>query len=207
MGDILLVYNHETGKLDSSPLLVNVHAGEEKVETNIINLKFSNGSLLRICYEHGLFDNTLNKYVYINENNYLDYLGHSFYSASWNEGEFIGKTVKLVNAYITTETIKLYNPATVWHLNLFAENMLTLSAGMTNFFEYDENMKYDEELMKADIEKYGLYTYEDFKDYVSEEVFNAFPFKYFKVSVGKGEFTFEKILWLIGFYNDSTSLK
>ena len=207
MGDILLVYNHEKGKLDASPLLVNVHAGEEKIKTNIINLKFSDGSLLRICYEHGLFDNTLNKYVYINENNYLDYLGHSFYSASWNENEFIGKTVKLVNAYITTETVKLYNPATVWHLNLFAENMLTLSAGMTNFFEYDENMKYNEELMKADIEKYGLYTYEDFKDYVSEEVFNAFPFKYFKVSVGKGEFTFEKLLWLIEYYNDSTSLK
>lgn len=207
MGDVLLVYNHETGKLDGSPLLVNVHADEEKVETNIINLKFSNGSLIRICYEHGLFDNSLNKYVYINENNYLDYLGHSFYSASWNENEFIGTTVKLVNAYITTETVKLYNPASVWHLNLFAENMLTLSAGMTNFFEYDENMKYDEELMKADIEKYGLYTYEDFKDYVSEEVFNAFPFKYFKVAVSKGEFTFEKILWLIDFYNDSTSLK
>ena len=207
MGDILLVYNHETGKLDGSPLLVNVHADEEKVETNIINLEFSNGSLLRICYEHGLFDNSLNKYVYINENNYLDYLGHSFYSASWNENEFIGTTVELVNAYITTETVKLYNPASVWHLNLFAENMLTLSAGMTNFFEYDENMKYDEELMKADIEKYGLYTYEDFKDYVSEEVFNAFPFKYFKVAVSKGEFTFEKILWLIDFYNDSTSLK
>ena len=207
MGDILLVYNHEKGKLDASPLLVNVHAGEEKIKTNIINLKFSDGSLLRICYEHGLFDNTLNKYVYINENNYLDYLGHSFYSASWNENEFTGKTVKLVNAYITTETVKLYNPATVWHLNLFAENMLTLSAGMTNFFEYDETMKYNEELMKADIEKYGLYTYEDFKDYVSEEVFNAFPFKYFKVSVGKGEFTFEKLLWLIEYYNDSTSLK
>ena len=60
--------------------------------------------------------------------------------------------------------------------------------------------------MAQDIETYGLYTYEDFADYVSEEVFNAFPFKYFKVAVGKGEFTFEELLVLIEFYNSSESM-
>ena len=84
-----------------------------------------------------------------------------------------------------------------------ANDILTLSAGMVNFFEYDQNMKYDEELMKQDIEKYGLYTYEDFEDYVSIEVFNAFPFKYFKVAVGKGLITYEDIIILIEYYNES----
>ena len=31
-------------------------------------------------------------------------------------------------------------------------------------------MKYDAEMMQADIETYGLYTYEDFKDYIPEEI-------------------------------------
>ena len=78
---------------------------------------------------------------------------------------------------------------------------------MVNFFEYDENMKYVEESMQRDIEKYGLYTYDDFAEYVSEEVFNAFPFKYFKVAVGKGLITYEYILELIEFYNSSNSIK
>ena len=91
--------------------------------------------------------------------------------------------------------------------NLIADNMLTLSAGMVNLFEYDENMKYDETLMVQDIEKYGLYTYDDFKDYVSIEVFNAFPFKYYKVAIGKGLYTYEQVLGLIKLYNDLGSVK
>ena len=57
-------------------------------------------------------------------------------------------------------------------------------------------MKYDEIKMKEDIEKYGLYTYDDFKDYISYEVYSMFPAKYFKVSVGKGYITFEHIIEL-----------
>ena len=49
----------------------------------------------------------------------------------------------LTNVAITFETIKVYNPASIWHLNLVAEGMLTLSAGMVNFFEYDDNLQYN----------------------------------------------------------------
>ena len=107
----------------------------------------------------------------------------------------------------TNEYIKIFNPASVWHINLIANDMLTLSAGMVNLFEYDENMKYDEALMAEDIEKYGLYTYEDFDEYVSIEVFNAFPFKYYKVAIGKGLYTYEQLLGLIQLYNDLGSVK
>ena len=73
--------------------------------------------------------------------------------------------------------------------------------GLFNIFEYDETMKYDEEKMQADIEKYGLYTYEDFKDYVSYEIYEAVTSaKYFKVAVGKGMITFEEIIAIIKAY-------
>ena len=68
-------------------------------------------------------------------------------------------------------------------------------------------MKYDEALMAEDIETYGLYTYEDFDEYVSIEVFNAFPFKYYKVAIGKGLYTYEQLLGLIQLYNDLGSVK
>ena len=58
-------------------------------------------------------------------------------------------------------------------------------------------MNYDEEAMQADIEKYGLYTYEDFKGLMTEDLFNALPWKYFKIAVGKGMMTWDDILYTI----------
>jgi len=207
MGDVLAIFNHESGKYEYAPLLCNIHANVEADYYDIINLYFSDGTLLRIVDEHGLFDKNLNKYVYIDEENVQDFIGHSFVSSTYQNGEIVSGAVTLDRAEITNEYIKIFNPASVWHINLIANDMLTLSAGMVNLFEYDENMKYDEALMAADIEKYGLYTYEDFEDYVSIEVFNAFPFKYYKVAIGKGLYTYEQVLGLIQLYNDLGSVK
>ena len=68
-------------------------------------------------------------------------------------------------------------------------------------FEYDnETLMYDQEKMREDIETYGLYTYDDFKDYLPYEIYLAFPAQYFKVSVGKGMITFEEIIQMIETY-------
>ena len=73
-------------------------------------------------------------------------------------------------------------------------------AGWFDYFEIGEGMKYDEEKMQADIEKYGLYTYEEFAEYVTYEQFIAFNGPYLKVLVGRGVVTFEQILNLIATY-------
>lgn len=207
MGDILAVFNHETGRYDAAPLLVNVHANEAADYYDVVNLHFSNGASLRIVDEHGLFDKTLNKYVYINYENASDFVGHAFVASKYVNGEMQSRFTMLERVEITKEYIKIFNPASVWHINLIANDMLTFSAGMVNLFEYSDNMQYDEVAMGRDIEQYGLYTYEDFKDYVSLEVFNAFPFKYYKVAISKGEFSFERLVGLINLYNDPDSIK
>lgn len=207
MGDILAVFNHETGKYDAAPLLVNVHANEAEDYYDVLNLHFSNGTSLRIIDEHGLFDTTCNKYVYINNENASEFIGHTFVASEYVNGSIQSNFVVLDGFEITNELVKIFNPASIWHINLIANDMLTLSAGMVNLFEYDENMQYDAVAMDRDIEQYGLYTYDDFKDYVSIEVFNAFPFKYYKVAIGKGEFTFDRLLGLIALYNDPNSIK
>ena len=207
MGDTLLVFNHETGEYQAMPLLVNVHAGKPAEDYEVINLTFSSGKTLRIIDEHGLFDKDLNRYVYINNENAKDFVGHRFVSVAAQGGNAESEIVTLTKAEITKEHIRIYNPASVWHINLVADDMLTLSAGMVNFFEYDENMKYDEQAMQRDLEQYGVYEYEDFKDYVSREVFEAFPFKYYKVAIERGDFTFSRLLGLIYLYQDDESLR
>ena len=59
-------------------------------------------------------------------------------------------------------------------------------------------MKYDESAMAADIERYGLFTYEEFAELVpvSEEVFNAFNGRYLKVAIGKGLIDTDRLLSL-----------
>lgn len=206
IGDNLLVFNHYTGKYDVKPLVVNAHANEEARLHDVLNVRFSNGVLWRIAGTHGLFDCTLNKYVMISKENIDEYVGHEFYYSNGESGD----KVTLTDYFVTKETVKVFSPATLDFANYFANGLLnapplpnTYTAGQMNYFEFDENMKVDEEKMQADIEKYGLYTYEDFKEYIPEEVFNALPFKYFKISVGKGLMTWEDIIATIALILES----
>lgn len=195
--DVLLVFDHETGKFVAAPILFIERDGW--AEYNVINLKFSDGRITRLIYEHALFDVTLNKYVYITEDNCTEFIGHEFVVA---EGDEL-TTVTLTEAFVTTEYVGCYSLVTAYHLNYFIDGMLSIPGGIDglfNIFEYDETLKYDEEQMAKDIEKYGLYTYEDFAEYMPEEVYNMFPAQYFKVAVGKGYITFEEIVELIDRY-------
>lgn len=197
--DLILVFNHETGKFDVSRISLNVHEGEESAVKKILNLVFEDGTIVRIAKYHGFFDVIENKYVYIDYDNVKDYIGHEFYNVEYTNDVFVGDKLKLVNSYVTYEKVHYYAPITAYHLNCFANGILSMTSsmeGLFNIFELDNDMKYDEIKMKEDIEKYGLYTYDDFKDYISYEVYSMFPAKYFKVSVGKGYITFEHIIEL-----------
>ena len=195
--DMLLVFNHETGKFEASPIIF-VDRDEWK-NYNIVNLEFSNGTKTRLIYEHGYFDLTLNKYVYITESNYQDYIGHEF---AFYDGDNVN-SVTLTNSYITNEYVGCYSPVTAYHLNYIVDGYISMPGGIEglfNIFEYNDDMTYNIEKMNEDIEKYGLYTYEDFKDYLPYEVYLAFPGPYLKVSVEKGYITFEEIIGYIDQY-------
>ena len=197
--DYLLVFNHETGKLDVAKVLFN--DSESLAEYTIINLKFSNGSIVRVVSEHGFFDLDLNKYVYITATNYRSYIGHKFYGL---DGNYTGFEVVLTDAYLTKETVRVYSPVTAYHLNYFTEGLLSMPGGIDglfNIFEYDNNLQYDLELMKADITKYGLLDYSVFEGLVPYEVYLAFPAKYFNVAIGKGLLTWDDIYYLINRYS------
>ncbi|MBO5287674.1 MAG: InlB B-repeat-containing protein [Clostridia bacterium] len=197
--DILLVFNHETGKYEAAPILFIEADGWQ--EYNIINLEFSDGTKSRIIAEHAFFDVTLNKYVYIGNSSYHKYVGHEF--AIMDE-QMNMTTVTLEKAYKTYEYVGCYSLITSYHANYFVDGLLSIPGGINgifNFFEYGENLAYDLEQMEKDIEKYGLYTYEDFAEYVPYEVYEyMFPAKYYKIAVGKGLITFEGILELIEHY-------
>ncbi len=203
--DYLLVYNHETGTYDIAKVLFNDYDAEAYY--TVINLEFSNGVIVKVVSEHGFFDLDLNKYVYIDELNYSEFVGHKFYTSKVIDGNIVDGSIILINAYLTTEYVKVYSPVTKYHLNYFTEGILSMPGGIKglfNIFELDENLKYDEELMQQDIEKYGLLTYDDFKDLVPIDIYESYPAKYFAVSIGKGLMTWDDIIYYIERYGPLT---
>lgn len=206
--DQVLVFNHLTGKFDTSIVMYNAHDKEEWKNVDIINLVFDNGQTVKMVTEHAFFNLTLNEYSVFTKENVESFIGDEFFVLQ--DLYSINKSSsKLIDVYYTNEFTGVYSPVTANGLNCFTDGFLSITGdmkGFYNIFEFDENQKYDEELMNQDIEKYGLFTYEDFKEYVTEILFDAYQGQYLKVSIGKGHTTFEEILQLIDKYINDEKL-
>ena len=197
VGDEVLVFDHVTGEISTSPVAYISIDKAEKWET--ISLMFEGGVTVDVIYEHGFFDLTTGGYVMINAENVSEYVGHTFAGMAGADGETLG-ALKLVSYEFGEAGSEAYSVVTAKDLNHFANGMLVFTDGIDglyNIFEYGEGMKYDEEAMAADIERYGLYTYEDWSDHLTYEQFLAYNVQYLKVSVGKGLITEEGIIALI----------
>ncbi len=202
-GDLLMVFNHETGKLDGAPIMV--YEKEPLQEYRIINCQFDD-ELVKINYEHGFFDLDLNKYVYFNDNNYANFIGHRF--VGFKNGQKTIQTLK--DCYVTYETCKVYGFATYKHYNCITNNILSIEGGIDglfNIFEYEnDSLRYDPVKKQQDIEKYGLYTYDDLKHIANEIIFDAANGPYLKVAVGKGILTLERFKEIVDRYGDEVEL-
>lgn len=193
--DSVLAFDHKKGDCVSKRLFFNYHQNESNVVTApILDLSFDNGESVWIHVDHGFFDYTRMRYVYINKENFANFIGDDFVCIK-NNGK-LGIT-KLVEGRIEIKTVKVYSPVSEYQLNVFTNSLLSITGeieGWFNYFDYGDGLKYDEESMKRDIAKYGLYNYEDFKEYIRKEVFDLLPIPYLKISVGKGLTTKEKIV-------------
>ncbi len=193
-GDVVISFNHETGKLEPNVIIGNQHLDNPAREYPTVHLEFSNGSSTDFIYEHGYFDATLNKYVYMHTDDYEKFIGHEFIYVS--NGHEISR-VRLVKVSVDMKYTQAVSPIAANHLNIVTDNMLSMPSGVTgafNIFEYDpQTLAFDKEKMQADINKYGLLRYEVFKKYIPEKIYNLLPCKYFGVSIGKGLLTWKKI--------------
>ena len=195
VGDEVLVFDHMTGRIGTAPVAIKVNE-ESKTDVLVMSLYFSNGRTVNVVVEHGFFDVDLNKYIYVNEETYKDYVGHRFYAVKGNgsiEKEMV--TLESVDTFFTAG--RLYEIVSRHTVNTFTEDMLSIpgvATGIFNYLDLDENMKVDIDKMKADIAMYGLYTYDDWKEYITEEEFDALNVRYLKISIGKGITTFETLI-------------
>ena len=195
----LLVWNLETGALDTAPILFI--DSEPETEYEIIHLYFSDGTDVKVISEHGFWDYDLNKYIYL-DRNAADYIGHTF---AKQNGDELTK-LQLTDVVIETEVTTAWSPVTAGHLCYFVNGMLSMPGGvggLFNIFEVDpETMAYDPEAMARDIETYGLFTYEEMNAIVElpEAMFEVCGGAYLKISIGKGNMTEADLIYMVNRY-------
>lgn len=201
----LLVWNMMTGKFDSAPILFIDK--EARQEFEVTNLRFSDGTSVKVIDEHGFWDFDLNKYVFL-RNDADKYIGHWFNKQTVDKyGNMSYTKVQLIDVDIKTETTSAWSPVTYGHLCYYVNGMLTMpgaTGGLINIFDVNpQTMTINKDSYLNDIEKYGLFTYEEFTQLcpVPEYIFDAFSGQYLKVAIGKGLTTVEEIQELISRYS------
>ena len=203
--EMLLVWNHETGALESVPVAYIVDHEKVVSEREIVHLTFSNGKTVKMIGEHVFFDATLNKYVAITSENADAFIGHKFVALT-DDGTSV-ESVELISVEREIKETEVYEVVSYKHLTCFTEGILSTSAfldPLLNVFDIDEEtLTYDMESVQNDIETYGLYTYADFEGLISEEAFELYNAQYLKIAVGKGYITWDDILELIDIYFDA----
>ena len=209
--EMLLVWNMKTGAFDVAPILFIDNHGVGTYD--VTRLYFSDGTDVKVIWEHGFWSATQNKYVYITDGNAEQFLGEWFNKQITNpNGSTSWTTVQLVNVVRSQEITNAWSPITFSHLNYYVNGMLSVPAktgALTNIFYVDETtMQICQVSYLADIAQYGLFDYAtDFAEILPIELFVAFNVQYLKVSIGKGIMTQEDLDDLIAeFYETMARL-
>lgn len=198
INDVILAFDHSTGQYVESRILYTYY---DYGYVSSIELYFSNNAFIELLnVGHGLFDITLKEYVLINANNVHKYVGHEFLYTNSVEGNFAATSITLESYRVSNKLVERYDIVTESTLNHIANGLLACSdtlVGICNMFKFADDFTYDVDQLEKDIETYGLYTYEEWSEYLSYEDFVSFNGAYFKIAVGKGLITIDEIFSLL----------
>jgi hypothetical protein len=196
IGDKVLAYDHYEGIVCEEIITANVHDASKEREYSIISLQFDNGILLPIVKSHALFDMTDNQYVWIDDNNVEMFIGHKF--AFWDKNCI--EECELLQFSIETKKTNYYMPLSRFHLNVFAEGILTIPpTNLTvNLFNIESNMQYDLSV----VEKTGKTSYEELKNVVSYEEYSVLPCEYLASVLYLKKCAFSDFEYVMNLYRD-----
>ena len=183
VGDVIRTFDHETGEVSSAPVCF---IWKTENAADAFTLSFEGDVEVTVIEEHGFYDREEQKYAFINPRNAKDYIGHHFYNAD------NGGWLELKYCAMQNGSVDAYAIVTSKHLNHTSNGMLSMCDGtikaLANLFEYDKQMKFDEDKMKAYIEAYGLTPLEKILELegYNEKDFYDYNLQYLNIAIGKG---------------------
>ena len=175
------VFDHETGTT-SSAVLFDLWKYPEK-KNGALTLHFSNGIDVTVVGGHCFYEKDAKKYIPVTKYNANEYIGHKFYNMD------LGRWETLDSVTYLKESVDTYVIVSEKNLNCAANGMLSAEDGiydlLINVFDFDDEMKIDEEQKAAAIQQYGIWTIED-RSGCSETAFNALNLQYMPIVFAKG---------------------
>ena len=194
-----MTYSFYDGGLSSNYIIaVEKQTGEVM---NKLAITLDNGTTVNAVEYQDFFDMDAKRYFEINAGNYTNAVGKCIMVLNGNE---IGRAT-IESIVLTREVVDAYELITARDYNFFADNVMSCEPNIfcVNAFEITDEYKYDEAKYQADLDRYGMYTYDEYAWPMTEEEFNMFNGPIFKVAVGKGLITEEYILAAImKYYSD-----
>lgn len=199
VGDRIMVMNHDTGVLEAG---IAAYIFENEISSRpVMRLSFENGKSIEVLYGHCFFNLEEKKYIELRPENVNEYIGKQFFCIDENTGS--GCYTRLASVDFYNKNTSAYAIVSAYQMNCVANGFVNITddiAGLYNYFDYKDNLQYDMEQKEADIQKYGLYTYDEWSDFFTMEEFDLFNIKYLKISVGKGLLTEETIKNYVNLY-------
>ena len=199
--DVLLAWDIFEGVWTAAPVLFVEH--DKKDLHDIIHLEFEEDVTLDIIDDHGIFDTTLMKYVYIKSlEDAKKYIGHTFFYSK-PEWWFI-KSLKLLKASIISKNITTHSPCTANHMCVVANDLLTMPGNtepFTNVCRVTNQFRYCEQDLTYLKHTIGTFSEKDFEGILDPYIFHAFQGPLLKIKIAKGETSMEEINKLIDRYS------
>lgn len=190
VGDKIKSFSHETGQIEDQIITYIPYHSLNNYQ--VLELHFENKKKIKVLFAHGFMNALTKKYEEISLNNVENKIGQSYLFLE--NGELSESKLISYNSY--EEITECFSLSTAYNLNHFVEGALCISddiSGLYNYFDLDNNYKYDEVKKEKDIEKYGLLNYEDVSYFMSKEIYEYFNVKYLGVSIGKGLITMKEM--------------
>ena len=194
---MLLSWDFFEGAYTARPAIAIINHGEGVY--TVVELGFSDGTILRMIEKHGVFDYDQNCFVFLDSNNASQYIGHRFVRYA-PDGDY--DLVTLENVHVSKEQTESWSVMTSGTINAFASDLLTLTPIWKDYdwIPMGETLRYDTELFRKEIEEYGTYNYALFSFLGTREQFEALNGKYMKVLVGRGDMTLEDLYRVVSQY-------
>ena len=202
--ETLLTWNHKTGSYDTAPVAYLIDHGGVRQEQPITHLFFADGSDLEIIGEHVFYNADTGKYITLDENA-ADYIGTHFAKQNAESGRL--DRVALTDVKHEVKLTGIYEVVTYSDMTCFTDGILTASAyidKLLNTFDIEtDTMAYNPFKVIADIQTYGLYTYEDLQELgLTEAQFNMHNAAFLKIAVGKGTLTWQDMSDLMDMFRE-----
>ncbi len=196
VGDYVMIFDHYNGAIGSEQIVANVHDVSGKDLFDVIEVIFENGISLNIVKSHVLFDLTIGKYVWIDADNVVKFVGHEF--VLYEKEEIVG--YKMVDYNVEIKETEYFVPISKMHLNVFAENVLTMPPTLitTNMFKVKSDLTYD----LANVDMCGITSYNEISSIVTQEEYNDLPCKYLNAVLFGKEIDVNDFKYAISLYRN-----